>query len=82
LFALPFAVASAWFGIFYAIPGWMYWTALGSEANTATMYAVAAVGFAVFLFLYHVIATASVQAVGAGLARSDGTASRPVVAAP
>ena len=67
LFALPFAVASAWFGIFYAMPGWMYWTALGSNASLAVMYPVSIVGFAVFLFLYHLIATATVSAVRAGL---------------
>jgi hypothetical protein len=63
LYVLPLVVASAWFGIFYAIPGWMYWTALGSDANTPTMYAVAVIGFAVFLYFYHVVATASVRAV-------------------
>jgi len=66
LYVLPLVVASAWFGIFYEIPGWMYWTALGSDANTPTMYAVAVIGFAVFLYLYHVVATASVRAVSTG----------------
>lgn len=67
IFFVPLFVASSWFSLFYALPGWSWWVGLGANVNMAVMYAVGTVTLITILFTYQVVASATIRAVRAGL---------------